>query len=150
VAISPDGKRIATGSWDGSAMLWDAATGERVRTLRGHDGAVFCVAFSPDGQRIVTGSRDREAKVWDVVTGHQLFTLSGHSGRIFSVTFSPDGQRIATAGDDQTARVWAAGDGELLAIKRHGSPISSVAFFRRTASGLSRVAGQSAFPRTAK
>src|SRR6186713_3004390 len=47
---------------------------------------------------------------------------------IFSVTFSPDGQRIATAGDDQTARVWAAGDGELLAIKRHGSPISSVAF----------------------
>ena len=130
VAFSPDGKLIATGSWDKTAMLWDAATGKEVRTLRGHDGAVFCVAFSPDGQRIVTGGRDRKAKVWDAVTGHQLFTLYGHSGRIFSVTFSPDGQRIATAGDDQTARVWDAGDGEPLAIKRHGSPISSVAFSR--------------------
>lgn len=51
VAFSSDGTLIATGSSDGTARLWDSATGKEVRQLLGHTGAVYAVAFSPDGTR---------------------------------------------------------------------------------------------------
>ena len=56
VAFSPDGKRIVSGSDDGTIKVWDAATGQETLTLKGHSSAVNSVAFSPDGKRIVTGS----------------------------------------------------------------------------------------------
>jgi WD40 repeat protein len=66
VAYSPDGRRLATASDDGTIKLWDTGTGQEVFTLRGHTSRVLCVAFSPDGRRIVSGSSDQTAKVWDV------------------------------------------------------------------------------------
>jgi WD40 repeat protein len=63
VAFSPDGRRIVSGSFDGTVKLWDAATGEEVLTLRGHQSGVLAVAFSPDGHRIAAGSWT--IKVWD-------------------------------------------------------------------------------------
>ena len=68
VAFSPDGKHIATASSDGTARVWDAATGHPVVTLKGHAAKVTCVAFSPDGTRIATASFDGTAKVWDAAS----------------------------------------------------------------------------------
>ena len=65
VAFSPDGRLLATASWDGTAGMWDPATGEHLRTLTGHDGAVAGVAFSPDGCLLATAGRDGTARVWD-------------------------------------------------------------------------------------
>jgi hypothetical protein len=64
VAFSPDGRRIVTGSEDGTAKVWDAASGKELLTLRGHSDRVWSVAFSQDGRRIVTGSEDGTARVW--------------------------------------------------------------------------------------
>jgi WD40 repeat protein len=64
VAWSPDGKRLATGSSDKTAKVWDAASGQELLTLRGHDGSVTSVAWSPNGKRLATGSYDKTAKVW--------------------------------------------------------------------------------------
>ena len=72
MAVSPDGKRILTGSWDRTAKLWDAASGRDVLTLKGHSGPVLSVAFSPDGQRIVTGSYDQTAKVRQAAQPEQV------------------------------------------------------------------------------
>ena len=65
VAFSPDGKRIVSGSSDGTLKIWDAESAEQLQTLTGHTSKVLSVAFSPDGKRIVSGSRDRTLKVWD-------------------------------------------------------------------------------------
>jgi WD40 repeat protein len=68
-AFSPDGARIVTASADRTARVWDIASNEILRELRGHGGSVQSAAFSPDGARIVTASFDRTARVWDVSWG---------------------------------------------------------------------------------
>ena len=96
--FSPDGKRLATASWDHTAKVWDAATGKELFTLRGHKERVGMVAFSPDGKYLATASYDNTAKIWDGRTGKELLTLPGHAGYVSSVAFSPDSKRLATAG----------------------------------------------------
>ena len=76
--FSPDGRRILTASDDQTARIWDAASGEQLTVLSGHDEGVLGAAFSPDGRRIVTASQDGTARTWDAATGRPLATLSGH------------------------------------------------------------------------
>lgn len=89
VVFSPDGKQVATSSMDRTAIIWDATTGERLRTLTGHKGVVTSVAFSPDGHFIITGSRDCTVKVWDAKVGKCLGTLEGHGAKVTSACFMP-------------------------------------------------------------
>ena len=90
VAFSPDGQRLASASYQ-MVEVWDVLTGQEIRTLKGHTGAVSSVAFSPDGHRLASASADGTVKVWDANTGQEPLTLKGHTGRVESVAFSPDG-----------------------------------------------------------
>jgi WD40 repeat protein/class 3 adenylate cyclase len=65
ITFSPDGRRIATASYDQTVKIWDTATGREVFTLRGHTAGVISVAFSPDGHRLVSGGLDDAARVWN-------------------------------------------------------------------------------------
>jgi WD40 repeat protein len=132
VAFSPDGKRIASGSYDNTIFVWDAETGEIVLgPLKGHTSTVISVAFSSDGKQIVSGSRDNMIRVWDIEAGQvHLGPLKGHASMVESIAFSPDGNRIASGSFDNTIRVWDAETGEVVLgpLKGHNSEVISVAF----------------------
>jgi hypothetical protein len=95
--FSPDGSRIVTASFDGTARIWDAATAKQVAVLRGHDSDVRSAAFSSDGSRIVTASADKTARIWDLASAKEIVVLRGHDRDVRSAAFSPDGSRIVTA-----------------------------------------------------
>lgn len=112
--FSPDGGTLATASRDGSAKLWDAASGKLTATLR-HDRKVTKLAFTPDGRTVATGSEDRTARLWDVATGRLIATLE-HKGDVWSLSFSPDGKMLATGSDNEkVVHLWNASTGELIA-----------------------------------
>lgn len=106
VAISPDGKTIATGSEDNTAKMWSAASRVELATLKGHKDFVYAVAFSPDGKVIATGSGDKTVKLWEVASRRELTTLKGHTAAVTSVAFSPDGKVIATASENEL-KLWS-------------------------------------------
>jgi hypothetical protein len=117
VAWSPDGKRLATGSLDSTAKVWDAENGKELLTLSSHNSSVSSVAWSPDGKRLATGSGDA-AKVWDARSGSDLLTLGRQDDAIRSVAWSPDGKRLASASDDGTVQVYALDIRDLMALAR--------------------------------
>src|SRR5258706_3580252 len=111
IAWSPDGTRLASGSNDGTAQVWDAANGRHVYTYHGHQGRVNTVAWSPDGKRIASGSDDGRVQVWDAANGGHVYTYRGHSDHVKAVAWSPDGKRIVSGSDDLTVQVWDAAKG---------------------------------------
>jgi WD40 repeat protein len=123
VAFSPDGAGVLTGSYDGTAKLWSAETGEAVRSFGGGAGMtwVLSAGFSADGTRVTAWlggitSNDGTTKLWDAATGEllQTRTFAGHADHVSSAAFSPDNTKILTTSNDRTAKVWDAATGAVL------------------------------------
>jgi len=106
LAVSPDGKLIATGAYDQKIRLWDTATGKEVALLKGHNGAVNGLSFRPDGKVLASASADRTVKLWSIPTGQRLETLSQPTKEQTSVVFSADGKQLFAAGSDNRIRLW--------------------------------------------
>ena len=132
VAFSRDGRRLASGSWSGSVMIWDAETGECLRTLSEHRQPVSALAFSPDGRRLVSAGFDRLLIVWYATTGQLLNAFRAHDGIVLGVAFSPDGRRLASSGQDKMVRIWEAAEAEtgreVLELRGHLDLCLCVAF----------------------
>jgi len=104
--FSQDGTRILSASRDGTAILWDAQTGDPTGIELVHKDYVDACAISPDGKIIASGSRDHTAKILNVQTGEQIGPNLQHQGGIVSITFAPDGKSVATGSRDGVARIW--------------------------------------------
>jgi WD40 repeat protein len=113
---NPDGTRYLTASWDGTARVWDVASGDLLLTLAGHQGRVWHAAFTPDGRRIATAGADGSLILWDAGSGEQLFVLIPQLGELLSLAFSSDGKYLAASGGDGSVRIYMMPVEELMAL----------------------------------
>jgi WD40 repeat protein len=140
VAMSPDGKTIASGSQDNTIKLWNAATGELLETLTGHHSAIIALAFSPDGKILASSSNhefnDGTIKLWDLNTRklQQSLGASLVNLRVGSLAFSPDQQYLASGhigftAVDTAIRIWQIDRGKVAyTLKGHGWEVTAIAF----------------------
>ncbi len=144
IAFSPDSKIIATGgqyrknssalipvnkSWAGTIKLWEALTGNLLRTIEWQENAVYSVAFSPDGKIFASGSADKTVQLWDLRTNGPLRTLEGHTETVYSIAFSRDSKYLVSGGGDGIAIIWDVQTGNIVKkLEGHKGAVLSVAY----------------------
>jgi WD40 repeat protein len=134
-ALSPDGKKMASGCWgtgltESVARVWDVRTGKQSLKLEGHASGIPCLAWSPDGERILTGGLDRSIRLWDAGNGKLLRTIEDtHRSFVHAVLFTPDGKKAVSCGLDTDMVVWDLGTGkEHRRIRVHTAAVRSLAW----------------------
>jgi WD40 repeat protein/serine/threonine protein kinase len=105
VSFSPDGKRLASGTWRGQVRIWDPETRRVTLVPSGHTGIVRSVSFSPDGRELATASADRTILVLDTLSGGQRRVFR-HDVPVMALSHSPDGRRLAWGDAQGAIHVW--------------------------------------------
>lgn len=108
LALSPDGRRLASGSEDGLIVVWNLESAQETRRLIGHSDLVRGLSFSPDSQQLISASYDDTARIWDMGNWEELVRLEGHSDDVIQAVFALDGSGVLTASRDGSVGLWRA------------------------------------------
>jgi RNA polymerase sigma factor (sigma-70 family) len=136
VAFSPDGRILAAGGYGGSILVYDAATGRKLREFQARASQFAALAFAPDGKTLASASSKR-IQIWDFTTGKvvrhfnaKASDVSANGGSLIGpLVFSPDGKVLASVSPDHSVRVWDAQTGkELVGLQGHRRRVHCLAF----------------------
>jgi WD40 repeat protein/DNA-binding SARP family transcriptional activator len=132
LAITPDGRTLASAGDENTIQLWDLSTGQALGPpLAGHTDTIWSLAFSPDSRLLASGSFDDSAILWELATGLPLGSpLSGHTNNVWILAFSPDGELVASGSADGTIRLWDVATGQQVGahLTGHGGTVATLAF----------------------
>ena len=129
ICFSPDGRKMASGSWDKSIKIWNVSTGSLISTLTGHTEMVNSISFSPDGNYLASGSGDSTVILWDINYNYPKKVIKGHKDGVNSVCFSPDGSMIASGSKDSTIKLWNVNTyAEIKRFTGHSNYVNSINF----------------------
>jgi hypothetical protein len=136
VAVTPDGKLLASVDRYGNIKLWDVATGRQRASLWAHDNLIRAVAFTADGKTLVSGSEDKTVKLWDVAVDNDKATLKERAtlqvhAKVLCLAITPDGRTLATGYWDGNVnlKLWDLPTGrERATLKGHRQLVHGVAF----------------------
>jgi eukaryotic-like serine/threonine-protein kinase len=117
MAFHPDGRHLATASFDGSIRIWNLSNGQLAIPEIVHGGQVYRVQFSPNGQHILAASYNGTARIWDFKTGKPVGDWMVHSHQIHTARYSPEGRWIVTTGFDREIKLWDARIGAQVPVK---------------------------------
>ena len=126
LAYSVNGSRIATASYDSTAIIW-SKSGQMISRLQGHNGIVNAAYFSPDRTKVITVSDDQTAKLW-TWDGKFIKTMAGHTDAVVEAEFSPNSLYILTVSLDNTVKVWDNKGNHLQTLKGHLGAITKSKF----------------------
>jgi len=130
LALSPDGKTLASGGGHDGITLWSMATGKQLRTLTGKSSDIAdgtSLAWLPDG-RLISGGYKGQIGIWDPATWEERPLPRIHTDRVNSVAVSPDGSHIATGSADKTIILWDADGRPLRRLRGHRNKVLGLAF----------------------
>ena len=132
VALSPDGKLLASGGEDSTVILWNVTDGSKLKVFTGPSKMVMSTVFSPDGQILASASHDGFVRLWDVASKRRRTTFT-HGGWVNSIAFSPDGKMLVSGGEvrDEAVKLWDvdASQNHLIAsFLGHNNTVESVTF----------------------
>jgi serine/threonine protein kinase/WD40 repeat protein/Flp pilus assembly protein TadD len=127
VVFTPDGRHFATGSFDGTARVWETATGRPAGPPLRHENYVAAVAYSPDGKTLAAGDYALRVRLWDWRTGKEVRPPLQHDDIVLSVSFSPDGRYLAAVKSDDWSNkpellVWEVASGTAVIRMNHTGP----------------------------
>ncbi len=129
VVFDPQGHTLASGSVDGTVKLWEAASGQLLRSLDGHTRVVRSVAFDRRGRTLASGNTDDTVQLWDVASGQMLHSLDGHIDGVNCVAFDRLGRTLASGSRDRTVKLWEVTSGKQLhSLDGHEDTVLSVTF----------------------
>jgi WD40 repeat protein len=136
--LSPDGKKVVSGSLDGAVRLWNIDTGKVIAKWTGHMGAVHSVCWNQDAGRVVSRSHtDGTARVWDVESGKTVLEIKTSPSDYYywkgAAIYSPDATMIATSNGDESKKefikIWDANTGKLVTnLKGHTKKVNCLAW----------------------
>ena len=125
--LSPDGRLIASASWNNQASIWRTEEDHR-RLILATGHMTIQARFSPDSALVMVVSGDA-ASIWRAATGQLVATLQSHTGELNDAHFSADGRRVITASNDKTARIWEVASGRLLfTLNGHTAAVNAAQF----------------------
>jgi WD40 repeat protein len=129
VAFRPDGKKLASASYDRTFRVWDVASGKLERTLTSHSDFVHAVAFTPDGKSLVSGSKDRSARLTEADTGAGKLTFGDREEDVLGVAVHPDGKSVVVSGREPALMWWNPETGvKIRSVGGHRGAVHEIAF----------------------